>query len=216
MPVSLNATRVSFCAVCLAVFLTALNAPVATAQTQSSHVAVLLDASGSFRGAADEAYARRVAGDLAARLPALQMRDVVTIQPFGEYGTRNLVREAVVSRRFSPEVARNSVTSMVAGFPAMVAGQGNGTQSATNILGKLDQIARRMNCADKAGHVFVLSDMQETGQAMNLPARPMFEDCESLTIIGLQGQSPAQTEVLADFWMRWCTAAGFARCDWLS
>lgn len=216
MNVSQSVTRLSVSALAIAA-VTAFNPPSQTiAQNQGSHVVIMLDGSGSFRGAVDETYARRVAGDVNVRLPELQMRDLVTIMPFGEYSTRNTVREAVVSRQFAPQVARQSITGMVAGFPGMIANAGGGTQQATNILGTLDQMARRMNCADKAGHVFVLSDGQETGQTMSLPSTPIFEGCTSFTMIGLQGRTPEETQTLSGFWMRWCEAAGFQSCSWLS
>lgn len=213
MTVSQSATRLSVLALALAAML-GFSAPLTMAQTQSSHVIILPDASASYRGAVDEAFARRVAGDVADRIPELAMRSKVTILPLGEYGVRNSVREAVVSRRFPAQAATQSIIGMIAGFPAMVSR--DGTQQATNILGTLDQVARRMDCAAQAGHVFVLSDGIETGQSMTLPSSPIFEGCASFTIIGVMGQTPAQTQELGGFWMRWCAQAGFSRCDWLS
>ncbi|MEO0384164.1 MAG: hypothetical protein AAF234_11500 [Pseudomonadota bacterium] len=213
MTVSLSATRLSVSTLALTAML-AFTAPPTLAQAQSSHVIILPDASSSYRGAVDEAFARRVAGDVVDRMPELPMRSKVTIQPLGEYGARNAVREAVVSRRFPAQAAMQSITGMIAGFPAMVSR--DGTQQATNILGTLDQVARRMDCAAQDGHVFVLSDGIETGQSMTLPRSPVFEGCASFTIIGVMGQTPAQTQELGDFWMRWCAQAGFSRCDWLS
>ncbi|MFN3171247.1 MAG: hypothetical protein ACE37E_11200 [Hyphomicrobiales bacterium] len=215
MSVSLNATHMSVFAMIATATMVCAPHPTA-AQTQGHHVVILPDASGSFAGATDALYARRVAGDVDARLPAFQMRDVVTIMPFGEYSTRNMAIEAVISRRFAPQVARRSIAAMISDFPDMVGGTGGGTQQATHILATLDQMARRLNCADKAGHVFVLSDGQETGQSMTLPTAPIFEGCASFTMIGLRGRTPDETRQLSGFWMRWCEAAGFQRCDWLS
>ena len=187
---------------------------IAPAQ-QSNHIAILPDTSGSFRGAHDAPFAARVAQDVAQRLPGIGMRDVITFTPLGEYG-RNLTREAQVTKRFPPAVAKRTITSMVAGFPDALHGEMGGTQKATNILGALDKTARRMDCAERTGHVFVLSDGQETGQALTLPKSAIFNGCASFTIIGVEGQDPAQTQALGAFWMRWCQAAGFQRCDWLS
>lgn len=213
MTVSLNATRLPILALATASVLALTTAPV-LAQTQGVHIAILPDASASYRGAVDHPFAQRVAQDVVDRLPELTMRSKVTISPLGEYGTRNPIREAVVSRRFPPQTALRSITSMITGFPAWV--EREGTQQSTNILGALDQVAQRLDCAAQEGHVFVLSDGQETGQAMTMPSIPMFVGCESFTIIGILGETPAQTRALGDFWMRWCEAAGFGRCGWIS
>lgn len=143
------------------------------------------------------------------------MRDTITFAPLGEYG-RNVTVEVQVTKRFPPTRARQTITSMIAGFPAAVRDELGGLQKATNILGALDKMARRMNCKSMTGHVFVLSDGRETGQALTLPKTPIFGGCASFTIIGVQGRTPDQTTQLGAFWMRWCKAAGFRRCDWLS
>jgi len=190
-----------------------LIAPV-LAQGQETHIAVMIDGSGSFDFVHDHNYADRLTQDLLSRLPELEMRDLITVAPIGDYSTKNQVKEVRVSKRFRPEQVKPSLRKLVTDFPNALKKMGE--PSSTNILGALDKMARRMNCANTSGHVFVLSDGIETGQDFTLPSKPIFEGCESFAMLGVMGLDPAETQELGAFWMTWCKAAGFIHCDWLS
>lgn len=183
-------------------------------QGQETHVAILIDGTGSYALMHDETLAQRIVRDAINRLPAFGMRDRITVAPIGDYSAHNPITEAQVSRRFPPDGVAQAVRQLLLTFPDMIRSIGEPT--STNIVGALERMSRRIDCGASEGHLLVLTDGIETGQSMTLPNSPIFEGCASFTMIGVMGQTPAQTQELGDFWMQWCAQAGFSRCDWLS
>ena len=174
---------------------------------QESHVAILIDGSSSYGIMHDADYAKRIAKDTTDRLPEFKMRDRITMMPIGDYSYVNKVLETQVSKRFLPKSVPASVRKLVISFPEMI--RKRGEPKSTNVIGALAKAARRMDCSNTKGYVFVLSDGAETGQKMALPKAPLFKGCERFVMLGVTGRTPAETEALGGFWMAWAKAAGF-------
>lgn len=184
------------------------------AQAQEKHIAVLIDGSSSFALMRDQALAKRIVSDFTDRLPDFRMRDQITIAPIGDYKAVNPVKTVRISKKFRPAKAASALEGLLLSFPDAIRKMGE--PKSTNILGALDKMARRVDCSQSEGHLYVLSDGIETGQKFTLPSGPIFKGCTSFTMIGVAGSTPAETGNLGNFWMNWCKAAGFGRCDWLS
>lgn len=189
-------------------------AALTSANAQENHVAVLIDGSSSYGIMHDTGFANRIGNDLVDRLPVFKMRDRLTLAPVGDYTYSNPVKELQVSKRLLPSSMPAMLKGLVVSFPDMI--RKRGAPKSTNILGALDKLSRRMDCRNSSSQVFVLSDGAETGQKLALPSEPIFKGCDRFVMLGLAGKTPAETKELGAFWNRWCKAAGFKSCDWLS
>lgn len=187
---------------------------ITSANTQQNHIAILIDGSSSYGLMHDTDYAIRIANDLIERLPSMNMRDRITIISIGDYSYANPVKEFYVSKQLPIVRVPSVLKDLIESFPQMI--RQRGEPKSTNIIGALDKLSRRMDCSTSAGTVFVLSDGAETGQKMTLPTGEFYQGCRNFVMLGLTGRTPAETRQLGSFWNRWCQAAGFASCDWLS
>jgi len=194
-----------------------MSAGVAGSTSLPTHNVILLDATSSNPMVANPDHARRVAGDLVGMIGSLEMRDFITVSTLGDYDvTKHPIREAEVTAKFTPNTAIRSIQTMIANFPEDVKRLPGGIQESTHILGTLEMFARRVSCGERRVRLFVLTDGQENGQALNTSPGPIYQGCAEMTMIGVIGKNPAETKKLGDAWMKWCEAAGFARCDYRS
>lgn len=182
-----------------------------------AHVLIMLDASASNPMVVNTGHAKRVAADVVKMIGTLNMRDLVTISTLGEYDvTKNHTRDALINRKFPPNVALSTIGNMITTFPQHVNSNAGGVQQATSIIGSLEMMARRVSCNTHDVQIYVLSDGQENVQDLKTIPDALFSGCSKMTIVGLIGKNPSHTKQLAADWMRWCKAAGFTRCDYRS
>lgn len=194
-----------------------MSASVAGSASLPAHYLILLDATSSNPMVANPDHARRVASDLVGMIGSLEMRDLITVSTLGDYDvTKHPIREAEVTAKFTPDTTIRSIQTMISNFPEDVKHLPGGIQESTHILGTLEMFARRVSCGERRVRLFVLTDGQENGQALNTSPGPIYQGCAEMTMIGVIGKSPAETKNLGEAWMKWCMAVGFIRCDYRS
>jgi hypothetical protein len=181
----------------------------ASATSKSKHYVVLIDDSASNPLVTDSLHAGRIATDMAREIVKFEMRDRITIAPFGRFGG-NPILDVEVNKRLNPDKAMQSVKGMVGGFPEAVRTVLGGPAPVTHIQGALQLAASRVNCSEVQTIVFVLSDGRETGDDLRI--QPIFQGCEAFIMIGVIGDTPAETATIGEEWKQWCGGAGFHRC----
>lgn len=183
-------------------------------------IAVLVDLSESNPILESAPYAAKVAED--AKLlfdDRLRPGSPVSFSTFGTYDVRlnPTLAEAKISKSMRPRDAADRVATAIREIPALIADEANEIvpQADTNAVAALTELSWRIDCKTIAYDVILVSDGRESsqdyGEDIPLPDERWFEDCGTLHIVGLNGDSPMHTQKLARQWKAFGAAAGFTR-----
>ena len=172
----------------------------------------------------NEPFAGKVAVRVGSMIEGLAPHSRVELRSFGTYDSganAALTFDATIAPRTArPEEIARFITSVVASVPKLVSSGKVHAQNATNIIAFLDNMAAITDCRALPATVILASDGIEDSKLANLshrrgslpmPARPIYQGCDQLVILGLaQGvNDPRETQRLRDEWTAWAQAAGF-------
>jgi hypothetical protein len=167
-------------------------------------------------------FAAKVAARIATQVRGLGMASEVHVRTFGSYdaSSNNFYYDAVISARNRPEHVAAEIQKLIAGTPYLVANGKWVSQSNTNILAFLDNVAQSIGCGGAPTTVILASDgiedseytrLQHADAHLPAPEGRPFRGCAQMEILGIgQGtRSPIETTRLRTEWTRWAGQAGF-------
>ena len=182
----------------------------------ASRYMILLDLSNSNPLVRSKAHAANLARLARRRLHDVKMGDRIILRTFGAYNvSRQMIKELNVNIYLRPENARRAVEQLIAGIPKAIEKGYLKIQGQTNIIGALQRMRGRMQCAALHTNVILVSDglsnsVYTKGDGLPPEAdEPLFDRCGTLTILGLNGNDPRHTRKLEKAWQKWSTGAGF-------
>lgn len=187
-------------------------------------IVIGIDLSGSNPLVRDDNFAYKVSERIRPIIAGLAPRSRVVLRSFGSYNS-SANSPLSLDILIAPKTARAEdmstlIGSVVAGVPQMVRQGRLQTQTSTNIVPFLMNVARVVDCRAMPTQVILASDGLEDSQVANLSRRSAtlpaptvapFPGCEELAILGIgRGlNSPGDTERLRGEWESWSRAAGF-------
>lgn len=194
-------------------------------------IVIGLDLSESNPLVSNSTYAAAAAALVAENIKSLPMASEVMLRTFGSYsGQKNNLR---IDRQISsqkdekPAAVASLVEEIIANVPKLVRDGTLESQSRTNILPFLEDMAEFVDCSKMDTTVVLVSDGIEDSEYARLvrrddslpaPSSQLYEGCSELLIVGLgQGSdSPSFTQHLRAEWSAWAKSAGFRNFDGLS
>ncbi len=169
----------------------------------------------------DEQFAKKTAERIGNRIERLPLGAVASLRSFGAHSTMDasLELDRFIGRGRSGRQAAIFLRAIIAGMPKLASSGKIKAQSASNILGFLQTVSRRVDCAGERTTIIIATDGLEDSEYAKLasddslpaPASPMFEGCARLEMLGLGrgGGSARLTTRVIEAWEAWGEAAGF-------
>ncbi|MGF1457042.1 MAG: hypothetical protein ACFB6R_16880 [Alphaproteobacteria bacterium] len=169
----------------------------------------------------DEAFTRKTAARIGDRIERLPRGALVSLRSFGAHSTMDtsLELDRSIGRGRSGAQASMFLRAIIAGMPTLVESGRIKAQAESNIIGFLQTVSRRIDCANERTVVLIATDGLEdsefgkfaTDDRLPAPETPLFEGCTRLEMLGLGrgGGSARLTARLIEAWDAWGQAAGF-------
>ena len=186
----------------MAVHATRSTAPIVSASVEEGaivtprRIIIGLDISKSNPLVDDPAFAAKVGARIANIVRGLGFASEVHVRTFGSYdaSSNNFYYDALISTRNRPEHAGDEIQKLISGTPQLVRSGKWKSQTRTNILAFLDNIAHSIGCKNFSTTVILASDgiedseyvrLQKRGAMLPAPGDRPFRGCAEMQILGI-------------------------------